>query len=88
MGVSFTFPGTKGLQAEFPELVPGVGDVWIDERFASGLVLAVGAAGYLAERRAPQRCTVSSSRRTSRPVRPAPPLVSSSPRPAMRCAPP
>jgi hypothetical protein len=42
------------LQAEFPELVTRVGDVWIDERFASGLMLAVGVAGYLAERRAPQ----------------------------------
>lgn len=50
LGASFRFPGAEGLQAEFPELVPRVGDVWIDERFASGLMLALGAAGYLAER--------------------------------------
>jgi hypothetical protein len=51
MAASFVFPGTAGMQSEFPELVPQVRGVWIDERFAAGLMLMVGLGGYLLERR-------------------------------------
>lgn len=47
---TFAFPGAKGLEAEFPEKVLRVGDVWINERFASALMLALLAIGYAAER--------------------------------------
>ena len=50
-GASFLFPGAEGLEAEFPEKAPEVKSVWLDERFASALMLALIAAGYLAERR-------------------------------------
>ena len=50
-GASFAFPGTEGLEAEFPEKVPRVRGVWVNERFASALMLALIAAGYAAERR-------------------------------------
>jgi hypothetical protein len=49
-GASFLFPGAEGLEAEFPEKVPKVGGVWLDERFASALMLGLIALGYLAER--------------------------------------
>jgi len=48
---SFLFPGAEGLEAEFPEKVPKVGGVWLNERFASALMLALISLGYLAERR-------------------------------------
>lgn len=51
MGTAFAFPGTDGLQSEFPERVPRVGGVWIDERFAAAGMLGLGALGYLLERR-------------------------------------
>lgn len=51
MGTAFAFPGTEGLQSEFPERVPRVGGVWIDERFAAAGMLGLGALGYLLERR-------------------------------------
>lgn len=52
MGLAFTFPGTQGLQAEFPHLVPRVRGVWIDERFAASGTLALTALGYGLDRRA------------------------------------
>ena len=48
---SFAFPGAEGLEAEFPEKVPRVKGVWVNERFFSALMLALIAAGYAAERR-------------------------------------
>src|SRR5215212_11649971 len=53
-GASFAFPGAEGLEAEFPEKVPCVRGVWVNERFSSALMLALIAAGYAAER---DRCT-------------------------------
>ncbi len=50
-GTSFAFPGAEGLEAEFPEKVPRVKGVWINEKFVSALMLALIAAGYAAERR-------------------------------------
>jgi hypothetical protein len=47
---AFAFPGTGGLQAEFPQLVPRIRGVWIDERFASASFLAFSAVGYVAAR--------------------------------------
>jgi hypothetical protein len=47
---SFAFPGAEGLEAEFPEKVPRVGGVWVNERFASVLMLALIAIGYALER--------------------------------------
>lgn len=44
---SFLFPGTEGLEAEFPEKVPRIRGVWPNERFASAWMLALG---YFAER--------------------------------------
>jgi hypothetical protein len=49
-GAAFAFPGTAGLQAEFPQLVPRIRGAWIDERFFSGLLLALTAIGYAAAR--------------------------------------
>ena len=49
-GASFAFPGAEGLEAEFPEKVPRVRGVWVNERFASTLMLALIAAGYVVER--------------------------------------
>lgn len=50
MGLSFLFPGARGLEAEFPELVPRIRGVWVNERFASGLFLALLAIGYRLDR--------------------------------------
>lgn len=49
-GASFTFPGAEGFESEFPEKVPRIKDVWINERFSSVLMLALLAVGYAAER--------------------------------------
>jgi hypothetical protein len=49
-GASFAFPGAEGFEAEFPEKVPRVGGVWVNERFASALMLALIAVGYALER--------------------------------------
>ncbi|HZY64992.1 MAG: hypothetical protein M3N10_10270 [Actinomycetota bacterium] len=49
-GGSFLFPEAEGFEAEFPEKVPRVKGVWINERFLSALMLALLTAGYLAER--------------------------------------
>ncbi len=45
------FPGAEGLEAEFPEKVPKIGGVWLNERAASAAMLALLAAGYAIERR-------------------------------------
>jgi hypothetical protein len=50
-GASFAFPGAEGFEAEFPEKVPRVKGVWVNERFSSILMLALIAIGYAAERR-------------------------------------
>ena len=50
-GSSFAFPGARGLEAEFPELVPKIAGVYVNERFSSALMLALLGAGYLLERR-------------------------------------
>ncbi len=49
-GASFAFPGAEGFEAEFPEKVPRVKGVWVNERFSSALMLALIAIGYAAER--------------------------------------
>jgi uncharacterized protein DUF6640 len=49
-GAAFAFPGTGGLQAEFPRLVPRIHGVWVDERFFSGSLLALTTVGYAAAR--------------------------------------
>jgi hypothetical protein len=49
-GASFACPGAEGFEAEFPEKVPRVGGVWVNERFASALMLALIAIGYALER--------------------------------------
>ena len=46
----FLFPGAEGLEAEFPEKVPKVAGVWLNERVASALMLALLALGYAMER--------------------------------------
>jgi hypothetical protein len=50
MGAAFAFPGTAGLEAEFPRYV--VRGVWINERFPSVLMTAAATAAYILERRA------------------------------------
>lgn len=47
---AFAFPGAGGLQAEFPQLVPRIRGIWIDERFFSGSLLVLSAIGYAAAR--------------------------------------
>jgi hypothetical protein len=50
-GASFTFPRAEGVEAKFPELVPRVKGVWVNERFLSALMLALITAGHGVERR-------------------------------------
>ncbi len=50
-GASFAFPGAEGFEAEFPEKVPRIKDVWVNERFSSALMLVLIVIGYVAERR-------------------------------------
>lgn len=49
-GASFAFPGAEGFESEFPEKVPRVKGVWINERFSSVLMLALVTPGYALER--------------------------------------
>jgi hypothetical protein len=49
-GASFVFPGAEGLEAEFPEKVPRIRGLWLNERVPSALMLVLIAVGYLAER--------------------------------------
>jgi hypothetical protein len=59
MGAAFAFPGTAGLEAEFPQYVPQVRGVWINERFPSALMTAAAAMAFALERRdADRRRTV------------------------------
>jgi hypothetical protein len=51
LGTSAFFPGAEGLESEFPHLVPRVKGVWINERFASALFLAVIGGAYVLARR-------------------------------------
>jgi len=51
MGAAFAFPGTAGLEAEFPQYVPRVRGVWINERFPSVVLTAAAAAAYAVEAR-------------------------------------
>ena len=57
MGAAFAFPGTAGLEAEFPQYVPRVRGVWINERFPSALMTAAAAVAYALERRDADRAT-------------------------------
>ena len=50
-GASFAFPGARGFESEFPEKVPRIKGVWINERFSSALMLALLGIGYAAARR-------------------------------------
>lgn len=43
---SFAFPNTAGADAEFPELVPMIGGLRLNEGLASALMLTLTAAGY------------------------------------------
>ena len=43
---AFAFPGAKGLEAEFPELVPQVGPIRLNEGAISITMLAVIGLGY------------------------------------------
>lgn len=47
MAGSFAFPGAKGLEAEFPELVPKVGKLRLNEGTASALMLSALGLGYV-----------------------------------------
>jgi hypothetical protein len=47
---SFVFPGAGGLAAEFPDKVPTVVGVRVDERISSALMLLLIGTGYLLER--------------------------------------
>ncbi len=47
---SFLFPGAEGLEAEFPEKVPKIKGVRLNERAASALMLTLLALGYSLER--------------------------------------
>lgn len=49
---SFAFPGARGLEAEFPELVPKMGPVWLNEAPFSAFMLSVLGAGYMLEKKA------------------------------------
>ncbi|RNI29312.1 DUF6640 family protein [Rufibacter latericius] len=47
---SFTFPGAKGMDAEFPEKIPSVGRLRLNEGPFSLVMLAALGAGYLLAR--------------------------------------
>jgi hypothetical protein len=44
---SFAFPGAKGLEAEFPELIPRMGPIKLNEAPVSLLMLTLLGVGYL-----------------------------------------
>lgn len=52
-GISFAFPGAKGLEAEFPQLIPRIKGVWINEKFGALLMLSLSGVGYILEQRNP-----------------------------------
>ncbi|RAZ76776.1 DUF6640 family protein [Planococcus halotolerans] len=49
-GISFAFPGAKGLESEFPELVPRIKGVWLNEKFVAIAMLSLTGIGYTLER--------------------------------------
>ncbi|WP_424140315.1 DUF6640 family protein [Roseomonas chloroacetimidivorans] len=49
--LSFAFPGAKGLDAEFPDALPKIGRVQINEFHISLAILAITAVGYSMARR-------------------------------------
>lgn len=51
MLLSFTFPNAEGLESEFPEKVPKVGPVWLNEAPAAAMMLLILALGYYLERK-------------------------------------
>lgn len=51
MLIAFTFPKTKGLEAEFPQKVPKLGPLWLNEAPASLLLLSLLAVGYFVEKK-------------------------------------
>lgn len=51
MAGSFAFPGAKGLEAEFPDKVKKAGPIPLNEGFASAVMLALLATGFLLERK-------------------------------------
>lgn len=94
MRAAFAFPGTAGLEAEFPRYVPRIAGVWINERFLSvlmtvaacparraGPVPAVGAP-RATHRRGRPRAAMGGTRR---PYRPRPAMGPGSPPAAPRC---
>ena len=44
---SFLFPGAKGLEAEFPDLVPKAAGLRLNEGVASAVMLLVFYSGYM-----------------------------------------
>lgn len=48
-GVSFFYPQTSGMEAEFPQYVPKFQGLWINEKFASIAMLALTGIGYTME---------------------------------------
>ena len=48
---SYLFPGTKGMESEFPDRLPEVAGVRVNEAVGSALMLTLTAAGYLLARR-------------------------------------
>lgn len=52
---SFAFPGARGLEAEFPDLVPSVGPIRLNEAPISILMLSVLGIGYVLEKKARSR---------------------------------
>jgi len=48
---SFLFPGAKGMDAEFPDLIPQVGPLRLNEAPFSIFMLSVLAAGYTIEKK-------------------------------------
>ncbi|WP_281862887.1 DUF6640 family protein [Planomicrobium okeanokoites] len=49
MGTSYVFPGAKGLEAEFPNRVPRIGNFWVSENVAAATMLTLLGIGYSLE---------------------------------------
>ena len=58
-GGSYLFPGTKGMESEFPELIPKVAGVKLNEAAGSAFMLTLIAAGYALARREEGAATLS-----------------------------
>jgi len=48
---AFAFPGAKGIESEFPEKVPKIGNVAINESAAASLTLLLLVVGYIKARK-------------------------------------